>query len=215
MNIFGHVETRAILEIPTTSFDSEADVADYLVGSGQSVDPPYLYRGQSCEYRRRWPLTAGPFKPLLAEDLINVRVWRFEPPTIQPPIPILPGKHRKRHDLDAQTKALVGLGVGLRRQPPRSCRVPTTPTLQRVRWTMPAGKRDACCKCCADATSDDSQPRSPAVRRDQKQAQGKRSNNGRVSARVRIVSIVSDSFLVAEIERVPKTRTPMACAGPQ
>jgi hypothetical protein len=90
MNAIPNRETRAIFEIPTTSFDSEADLADYLIDSGQSADPSYLYRGQSREYRRRWPLTEGPFQPLSAEDLIDVRLWRFEPTAIQPPIPLLP-----------------------------------------------------------------------------------------------------------------------------
>jgi hypothetical protein len=91
MKIISNVEPCAILEIPTTSFDSEADLADYLVASAQSASHPHLYRGQSREHRRRWPLTAGPFRRLSAEDLIDLRSWRFEPATVQLPIPLLPG----------------------------------------------------------------------------------------------------------------------------
>jgi len=68
---------------------------------------------------------------------------------------------------------------------------------------MPADKQDACRKRCADAASDDSQPRSPAVRRDQKQAQGKRSNNGRVSAWVRVGLKASVEHGVIGDQRMP------------
>jgi hypothetical protein len=53
---------------------------------------------------------------------------------------------------------------------------------QRVGWPMPTGKQDGCGKCCTHAACSDSKPRSPAGRRDQEQAQGKRSADGCVSA---------------------------------
>ena len=85
------VEPCVILEIPTTVFDSEAELADYLVAEEQSAGQSYLYRGQAREYRRRWPLSAEPFRPLSLEDLIDIRAWRFRPTTIRLPIPLLPG----------------------------------------------------------------------------------------------------------------------------
>ncbi len=76
-----------ILEIPTVNFDSESNLADHLSQQPQNT---YLYRGQSREYRRRWPLIGGPFRPLREEDLGNLKYWRLRPEHIQLPIPLSP-----------------------------------------------------------------------------------------------------------------------------
>jgi FRG domain len=82
------IAPRLILEIPTVSFHSEQELADYVLELPPNV---FLYRGQSREYRRRWPLFNAAFRPLSSDDLIDLRCWKFEPPETRLPIQLLPG----------------------------------------------------------------------------------------------------------------------------
>jgi hypothetical protein len=79
------------LEIPTHSFSSEEAVAEHLIGEDQPDDARFLYRGQAREYRRRWPLTDGPFRDLVDSDLVDRRCWVFQPTSLAPPIPLRRG----------------------------------------------------------------------------------------------------------------------------
>jgi len=82
------------LLVPTVAFESEEELSAHLLDedtfSGTpSAVPRYLYRGQSLEYRRQWPLTDGPFRPLSLEDLVDLSCWELDPSDLRPPIPLL------------------------------------------------------------------------------------------------------------------------------
>jgi hypothetical protein len=76
------------LDLPTTTFSSEEALVETLESEQRSAADRYLYRGQANEYRRRWPLTRGPFRSLSKADLGNVGLWRFEPPSLTLPLPL-------------------------------------------------------------------------------------------------------------------------------
>lgn len=83
------------LRIPSVEFGSEEALVERLLAEESSsqrlvTGPRFLYRGQSREYRRRWPLREGPFGPLLADDLVDLGFWELDPPTLRPPIPLVP-----------------------------------------------------------------------------------------------------------------------------
>jgi hypothetical protein len=65
------------LLVPTRVFDSEEAVGQHLLNEDADGER-YLYRGQSRDFRRRWPQNNGPFRPLTAEDLADRRCWRIE-----------------------------------------------------------------------------------------------------------------------------------------
>ena len=76
------------LDLPTTTLSSEEALVEMLASDHRSAPDRYLYRGQAREYRRRWPLTPGPFRPLSSADLENLGLWRFEPTSLTLPTPL-------------------------------------------------------------------------------------------------------------------------------
>lgn len=76
------------LDLPTTTFSSEEALAEVLESEQRAAPEQYLYRGQAAEYRRRWPLSPGPFRPLTTTDLENLALWRFEPKSLMLPVPL-------------------------------------------------------------------------------------------------------------------------------
>ena len=104
------------LEMPTQTFSSEEALAEHLLPEHQPDDGRFLYRGQAREYRRRWPLTDGPFRDLVDSDLVDRRCWVFEPISLAPPIPLQRGTMDLPSLIPTNTRAyeryLQGGGTG-------------------------------------------------------------------------------------------------------
>jgi len=80
---------RLSLEIPKVTFASEDELVARLLSEENSGESRFLYRGQGREYRRRWPLTDGPFRDLTETDLVDVSCWHFNPGSLRLPVTLV------------------------------------------------------------------------------------------------------------------------------